>query len=242
LTIPGLNKESKLWHDIWVKPTEPVSSIPVILDFWYKVDGDEKLIVKVRGLPSEIGKHNIGGCPILLEEELIWEWSDPENYEGPWQHFTSDVIEVDPESAVVRVIFLFTGRPIWVPGVHEMYIDDVVLTCSLLDMGEGGGGDRMQEASSRLPVLSNVTIHPNPFNPSAVIRFQMGLPNPVSLRIYDVLGRVVRTLVDDRLPAGKHSLTWDGKNNNGVEIASGVYFYKLSVAGRVVKGKLTLIK
>ncbi|MFT5373622.1 MAG: PKD repeat protein [Candidatus Latescibacterota bacterium] len=68
---------------------------------------------------------------------------------------------------------------------------------------------------------------PNPFNPQTQIRFQLPVAGPVSLQIYDVLGQVVQTLVAGELPAGVHRVEWDGHNERGRGVASGVYFYVL---------------
>ena len=68
---------------------------------------------------------------------------------------------------------------------------------------------------------------PNPFNPSTTIRFQLPEGAHVVLRVYDVLGREVATLVDRGLAAGQHTVVWNGTNKNGSEVPSGVYLYKL---------------
>lgn len=68
---------------------------------------------------------------------------------------------------------------------------------------------------------------PNPFNPSTTIMFDMRAKGNVSLKIYNVAGQLVRTLVNGVKDAGPHKLTWDGRNNSGVAVSSGVYFYKM---------------
>jgi hypothetical protein len=78
--------------------------------------------------------------------------------------------------------------------------------------------------------------YPNPFNPSTNIAFYLAGPGRASLVIYDVRGSVVRTLVDEAKPAGRHTALWDGKNDGGRQAASGVYCYRL------VAGKTTLTK
>jgi hypothetical protein len=69
---------------------------------------------------------------------------------------------------------------------------------------------------------------PNPFNPSTRIQFALPAKGHVSLKIYDVAGRLVKTLQDGVMDAGSHELTWDGSNNLGKNVASGVYFYKIN--------------
>ncbi|NIR51631.1 T9SS type A sorting domain-containing protein [candidate division KSB1 bacterium] len=73
---------------------------------------------------------------------------------------------------------------------------------------------------------------PNPFNPSTVIRFKLPEAAQVTLTIYDVLGRRVRTLVSNAAyAAGVHKLTWDGRDDSGNSAASGVYVYRIEITG-----------
>jgi hypothetical protein len=73
---------------------------------------------------------------------------------------------------------------------------------------------------------------PNPFNPTTDIHFALDPATPVALRIYDQAGRLKRTLIDwTMLPAGRHGLTWDGRDDSGRAARSGVYFYALRVSG-----------
>lgn len=69
--------------------------------------------------------------------------------------------------------------------------------------------------------------YPNPFNPSTVISYQLPKEGHVSLKIYNVLGKELRVLVDGTRGAGFHSITWDGKDHNGNIVGSGIYFYRL---------------
>lgn len=79
--------------------------------------------------------------------------------------------------------------------------------------------------------------YPNPFNPSTVIRYQLAVRSQVSLKIYDVLGREVTTLVNEERPAGRYQLRFDGSS-----LASGIYFYQLRAGNLVQTKKMILIK
>ncbi|MFO7581922.1 multicopper oxidase domain-containing protein [Guyparkeria sp.] len=93
------------------------------------------------------------------------------------------------------------------------------------------------------PVLSIKQSYPNPFNPSTRIDFEVPTQARTRLDIYDVAGRRIATLVDDMLPAGSQSVTWDGRDSKGEGVASGVYFYRLSVAGQQsLVRKMVLLK
>jgi flagellar hook assembly protein FlgD len=71
--------------------------------------------------------------------------------------------------------------------------------------------------------------------------FSLPQPGRVTLKLYDVAGRLVRTLEDGELPAGTHARLWDRKNDHGTEVRSGVYFARLQVADRAFGQKLVLV-
>ena len=73
--------------------------------------------------------------------------------------------------------------------------------------------------------------YPNPFNPSTTIPFDLPEPCLVHLRVFDVTGREVMTLIDGPAAAGSHAVRWDGRTNEGAAAGSGVYFYRLETQG-----------
>jgi choice-of-anchor B domain-containing protein len=84
--------------------------------------------------------------------------------------------------------------------------------------------------------------YPNPFNPTTNIDFVLPEAGDVSLAIYDAAGHRVRTLLRETRAAGPHSLTWDGTDDAGLRVASGVYFYRLEAAGVSETQRMTLLK
>ncbi len=84
--------------------------------------------------------------------------------------------------------------------------------------------------------------YPNPFNPSTVIGFSIPKADNVKLTIYNLLGEKVITLVNSEMNAGNYKVTWNGKNDFGVTVPSGVYFYKLETSGFNQSKKMILIK
>jgi hypothetical protein len=84
--------------------------------------------------------------------------------------------------------------------------------------------------------------HPNPFNPATRIVFGMRNPGPVSLRIYDASGRLVRTLVDENRAAGTYDEIWRGTDGSGRDLSSGVYFYKLVTGEYTDTRKMVLLR
>jgi len=79
--------------------------------------------------------------------------------------------------------------------------------------------------------------YPNPFNPATTINYQLPEKNHVSLKIYDILGNLVKTLVDDEQAPGYYNVTW-----NAGGLASGVYFYRIMSGSFVSTKKLILLK
>jgi hypothetical protein len=89
--------------------------------------------------------------------------------------------------------------------------------------------------------------YPNPFNPSTTIKFTLpslggGGALPTSLRVYNVLGEVVRTLVDEPMAPGVHHEVWDGRDDQGNMAASGIYFYRLRAGELEQTKKMVLMK
>src|ERR1039458_9883562 len=99
----------------------------------------------------------------------------------------------------------------------------------------GSSSTDQAHADSRAIILNQNS--PNPFNPTTVISFNLPTTQIVQVKVYDVLGREVGTLVDETLKAGSHSLMFDGSR-----LASGVYFYRLSAGSFSAIKKMLLLK
>ncbi len=84
--------------------------------------------------------------------------------------------------------------------------------------------------------------HPNPFNPTTTIGFTLDTSGHVSLRVYDISGRLIRTLVDQQRAPGVFSEEWDGRNSYGEPAASGIYFYRLTAGNKTLTRKAVLLK
>jgi photosystem II stability/assembly factor-like uncharacterized protein len=84
--------------------------------------------------------------------------------------------------------------------------------------------------------------YPNPFNPTTTIKYSIPNDGLVKLKVYDLLGREVKELLNSNQIAGYYTIEWDGTNNNGIKAASGVYFYKLESEGYKKSLKMILMK
>ncbi len=83
---------------------------------------------------------------------------------------------------------------------------------------------------------------PNPFNPTTTITFALPEAERVALRIYDAQGQLVRTLVNGEMSASEHAVEWDGKDDRGTQVGSGIYIYRLELGSTVLQNKMVLMK
>ena len=119
-------------------------------------------------------------------------------------------------------------------------------------------GDQVSEETTgtfTVPVITDTTSvplptetrlaqnYPNPFNSETIIEISLPAPSQVTLKIFNLLGQKVRTLISQEMPAGVHPFVWDGRDNAGTPLASGVYFYRLETAAgfKAVK-KMSLLR
>ncbi len=109
------------------------------------------------------------------------------------------------------------------------------------------GGDydlKVDTPTASLPdvfVLANN--YPNPFNGSTTIRYELPQESRIHLAVFDLQGRLVRTLANEIQGAGQHSLTWDGQDQNGKAAASGVYFCRMTTEnGLTGRTKMVLVR
>jgi len=109
--------------------------------------------------------------------------------------------------------------------------------------------DAVSETTQTPAASSLEQNYPNPFNPSTTLQFTVGAAAapegrtaPVSLRLYDVSGRLVAVLKEGRLSAGRYSVAWNGRGAGGKPVASGIYFAELRLSGKVFVRKMVLLR
>ena len=94
-------------------------------------------------------------------------------------------------------------------------------------------------------ILNSFVLHqnyPNPFNPTTNISYHLPQGGDVRICIYDVEGRMINEVLSERQEAGDHTINWNGKNNDGVSVASGMYLYRVHFNNSVITKKMILIK
>lgn len=84
--------------------------------------------------------------------------------------------------------------------------------------------------------------YPNPFNPSTTIRYELSNSSRITLKVYNIIGETIKTLVDDFQSPGEKSVVWDGTNDQGKSVGSGVYLYQLQAGNEIKTKKMTLLK
>ncbi len=101
---------------------------------------------------------------------------------------------------------------------------------------------QLQESTFVPAAFALAQNYPNPFNPSTTIHFDVPQTGDVTLSIYNLRGQLVRTLVSGVVAAGRHQILWDGADERGVHVASGIYLYRLQADGFTAIRKLVLTK
>jgi subtilisin-like proprotein convertase family protein len=138
---------------------------------------------------------------------------------------------------------LFAGQLLdgnWTLTVADLAGGDVgTLDEWCLKIVYGGGSTGAGDAPAVLTLSQN---YPNPFNPSTKISFAVPRAGRVELRIFDLAGREVRTLISGELAASAYTAEWDGRDDAGRQSASGSYYYRLRSEGQELTRKMTLLK
>jgi hypothetical protein len=145
-----------------------------------------------------------------------------------WRQETFDLSAYEGE----RVTFRFRFASDASVTDEGWYVDDVSVTSTATGVGDDTGGE-----VPRFALYQNV---PNPFNPVTTVRYSLAEPGRVAIRVYDVAGRLVRTLRDRREAAGERSVVWDGTNDAGRHVGSGVYFCSM-IAGDFTDRRLMVL-
>jgi len=146
----------------------------------------------------------------------------------------------DPYNSYTYLNNPSSGSPNWyyiTTGTDSVYI--YLVRAYVSPITGVGPEDVIELTPSTYSLYQN---YPNPFNPSTKIEYQLPTSGLVQLKIYDVLGREVRTLADELQQAGTYRVEWDGRDNSGREAVSGVYFYQLRTRSYVKTNKMVLLR
>ena len=117
-------------------------------------------------------------------------------------------------------------------------IQDMKITIKLTFTGVGDE----QKYHSVLRAFKLLQNFPNPFNPTTTIKYEIPKAGMVDVQLYDINGRLIRTLLSEHQEFGAHSLRWDSRNDVGTMVSSGVYFYQVRFDQTVLSRKMLLLK
>lgn len=221
----------------WYKSTNPSQggqndiTLPVTLTSFTATPGDGKVTLCWR---TESEVDNLG---FYLYRSL--------SKEGPYVRITPELIPGAGSSASLRD-YSHTDREV-VPGVTYWYeLEDIAFDGTKTRHGPVKAtptAPNLKPESQEAPVQNFLSPNwPNPFNSGTYIRFGVRRRGQVSLAIYNILGQEVRTLVEGELGANVYTIYWDGKDDTGRPVASGVYLYLLQTPGFVEARKMVLLR
>jgi hypothetical protein len=137
-----------------------------------------------------------------------------ESSAGEWQIWVSDNVGSDTGTLNTWCVHVYGGQPTDVDGGDEELPTRAVLR----------------------------GISPNPFNPVTSVSYGLPSRGHVAIRVYDVQGRLVRTLVDGEQDGGYHTAVWNGRDDSGADVSSGVYFCRMEAESFSASAKMVLLK
>jgi hypothetical protein len=152
-----------------------------------------------------------------------------------WLEYTYD-LSTYPQGTSMTLRFRFVTD---IEDIEEgVYIDDVAIRRTASGKIETAVPPQEPGAKSNR-LYQN---YPNPFNPTTTIRYVLGEAGPVTVSVFNVQGALVRVLEDGPADAGENMVVWDGRNEGGLSVSSGVYFYRLTSARFTETRKMVLLK
>jgi len=200
----------------------------------------EGTLVEIRDATlTYIGGYDVtfddGSGPCLVDDDVFVEEGDPgvdyfpvfyvgEDFLYAW----GDTIRVGDQIDVIKGSFVFSF------GTYKIEVG------MASDFGSVTGVESNIEA---VPLVYNLKQnYPNPFNPETRIYFEIPQAHDVTIAIYNMLGQKVKTLVKEHFKAGSHVVNWNGKNDHGLQVPTGMYFYRIKAGEFIASKKMVMIK
>ncbi len=170
----------------------------------------------------------------------VLSWDDP--VDADFRHFTVYGSESSVFDGTAVLVDHTTGTSFDIGAHPHAYYH---LTATDFAGNEGGAATLSNLTGADDAIPSRNALHPcvpNPFNPSTTIAYETARNGHVEIAVYSLSGQVVRTLVGEVLPAGSHTVRWDGMDDAGQRAASGVYLCRLKTGGHVESRRMVLLK
>lgn len=232
------------WDNLHVTGTAKVDSLPEACEyevFYTMYDAPPHIsnlhLVKDESCQDSVVIAWTGKAEPDLDAYVVYRRFPSQNYDSLGS--TTDTIFVDYGASYKKCDYMaMDNTSYYIVAIddasQETYSDTLIVPC-VYEQGKLIAGN----VPSSFELDNN---YPNPFNASTEIKYGLPLDSYVTLEIYDILGRKTATLVDEYQTAGYKSVIWDGNNDNGDVISSGLYFYRLTAAEFSFTKRMTLIK
>ncbi len=194
-------------------------------------DSSIKFFARSHTSAFGLERFRVGVCPLpsIIIQGFQYV-TGPDFIEAPidWHEYVYDLSAYDGQ-------LVFIGIRCVSDDAFVFYLDDISIH------SDGGSVDN---GDITAPVLQNELAgnYPNPFNPETTIRYSTAQKGAVAIDIYNVKGQLVRRLVNEEKAAGNHSVVFDGKDNSGRSVASGIYYYKMQAGKYSSTKKMILMK
>ena len=235
--------------DVVVIESQQTTDIDFDLIDWVTITGTQynmifmcKVLLNDETFPGNINNHLAAFGPDGIEDcrgVAVWQPANPPNWQGYW-FFTivsnthSDIISFNIFDGSSEIMYECTETVIFENNAtigSPFEPAELIFFSTLEDSNELPAAD---------PAYLN--IYPNPFNPDAIIRFNLKEAQKVNLSIYNLKGQRIINLVEGILQEGEHQIGWNGKDHLDQKVSSGIYLIKLSLPEKIVTRKTLLLK
>lgn len=209
--------------DVWIQTAAPIS-IPA---------GTQPYLIFNSHLYTE---WEFDPCRVQVstngtEWDTIWQKS------GLWDFWRTEFVALNQ----------YAGQSIYLrfrltDSSTDIQLTDPGWTIDNIKIVTGTAVSNTDDLNPVLPVSALYPNYPNPFNPETTLSFSIAKNSPVNLKIYNMKGQLVRSLLNSNMTAGSHKLVWNGTDDNGKPVGSGLYFCRLNANGIQRSIKMVLIK
>lgn len=217
----------------------------ILLSPVWNLAGEDSVVAKYRRwwvteLNSDLSRFREDYLRVDVSNDSGQTWVTIEDTnEGleSWQE--REVNLSDVFGALGNVRFSFTAYDTGAAGTNEALVDEIRISAKSSATAVPGGVDADGGAPLRAALHAN---EPNPFNPTTTIRYDLAREGAVAITVYNASGQKVRTLVSGRERAGRHTAVWDGRNDRGEPVSSGLYVYRMETRELSASRKMMLVK
>ncbi|MCK4546529.1 MAG: choice-of-anchor D domain-containing protein [Candidatus Eisenbacteria sp.] len=215
------------------------------LGYQYDAEGLDSAYVGIALLSPDVP----GSFRFVHNPTYVWPTMGAIEDSSKWAFMASGIIDTSPGPPDDWSMVMTVG-PVSVEAGNSVGVSyAVVAGMGLMDLRSNTEAARAAHltavAVAEETILTQSVLrqnHPNPFNPRTTVAFSLRGPGHVSLCIYDVNGRLVRTLVVGNRGMGEHAVVWEGRDDSGCVVASGIYYCRLVTSGFVETKKMVLLK